>query len=71
MVLRGELPPTIEIEEHGVRYRIDVAAGQKTGFYLDQRLNRQHVGALAHDADLLTLVLDQPPIADPPWQRAP
>lgn len=52
-VLRGELPPTIEIEEHGVRYRIDVAAGQKTGFYLDQRLNRQHVGALAHDAEVL------------------
>jgi 23S rRNA (cytosine1962-C5)-methyltransferase len=52
-VLRGELPPAIEIEEHGVRYRIDVATGQKTGFYLDQRVNRQRVGALARDAEVL------------------
>ena len=28
------------IEEHGVRYGVDVVQGQKTGFYLDQRDNR-------------------------------
>jgi 23S rRNA (cytosine1962-C5)-methyltransferase len=29
------------IEEHGVRYGVSLAAGQKTGFYLDQRDNRR------------------------------
>lgn len=29
------------IQEHGVRYGVDLAAGQKTGFYLDQRDNRR------------------------------
>jgi len=32
-------------EEHGLRYRVDVAKGQKTGFFLDQRDNRV---AIAH-----------------------
>jgi 23S rRNA (cytosine1962-C5)-methyltransferase len=34
----------IQIDEHGVRYAIDVRAGHKTGFYLDQRDNRRLVG---------------------------
>ncbi len=32
---------------------IDLAHGHKTGHYLDQRENRQLVGALAHDAEVL------------------
>jgi len=52
--LRGELPgATVEIVEHGLKYRVDVAHGQKTGFYLDQRANRDRVRALAADRDLL------------------
>ena len=42
-----------EIVEHGLRYRVDVAHGQKTGFYLDQRANRDHVRALAAGRDVL------------------
>ena len=30
----------IEIVENGVHYRVDVANGQKTGFFLDQKYNR-------------------------------
>ncbi|HXP01767.1 MAG TPA: class I SAM-dependent methyltransferase [Luteibacter sp.] len=52
-LLRGELPPITEITENGLRYRVDVAGGQKTGFYLDQRANRQRIGELARDADVL------------------
>src|ERR1700744_1652674 len=52
-LLRGELPPTIDITEHGLRYRVNVEAGQKTGFYLDQRANRQRIGSLADGADVL------------------
>lgn len=38
-ILRGEVSD-VEIEEHGLRYRIDILGGQKTGFFLDQRENR-------------------------------
>ncbi|HET9576641.1 MAG TPA: 23S rRNA (cytosine(1962)-C(5))-methyltransferase RlmI, partial [Usitatibacter sp.] len=33
----GGAPGPIRIEEDGIAYEVDVAAGQKTGFYLDQR----------------------------------
>ena len=35
------------IRENGVRYRVDVENGQKTGFFLDQKLNRRRVARLA------------------------
>ncbi len=35
-----EVPDSIEIEEYGCRFRVNVKKGQKTGFYLDQRENR-------------------------------
>jgi 23S rRNA (cytosine1962-C5)-methyltransferase len=38
----GELPEgPITIQEHGLAYEVDLHAGQKTGFYLDQRENRR------------------------------
>ena len=38
----GELPEgPITIREHGLAYEVDLHAGQKTGFYLDQRENRR------------------------------
>lgn len=41
-VLSGEDPPDkIEIAENGLRFWVDVKRGHKTGFYLDQRVNRQ------------------------------
>jgi 23S rRNA (cytosine1962-C5)-methyltransferase len=41
-LLSGEPPPRpLFMEEHGVRYGVDLVEGQKTGFYLDQRENRQ------------------------------
>jgi 23S rRNA (cytosine1962-C5)-methyltransferase len=52
-VLRGTLPDQVEVTEHGLRFAVDVAAGQKTGFYLDQRDNRYLTGTLAHDKDVL------------------
>lgn len=36
----------IIISENGVRYHVDVADGQKTGFFLDQRANRKAVAML-------------------------
>ncbi|MGO9000146.1 MAG: class I SAM-dependent rRNA methyltransferase [Polyangiaceae bacterium] len=43
-VLEGaEPPPTIEVKEHGVPFVVDLAKGQKTGAFLDQRENRKRV----------------------------
>jgi len=43
----------LKIVERGIEYEVDVVAGQKTGFYLDQRDNRARVGMLAHDREML------------------
>ena len=45
----------IEIECGGARYHVDIRAGQKTGFYLDQAGNRKRVGELADGKDVLNL----------------
>lgn len=39
--------PVTEIVENGIRYLVDVENGQKTGFFLDQKYNRQAVARLA------------------------
>lgn len=38
--LYGKFDPLIQIEEHGLRFWVDVENGQKTGYFLDQRENR-------------------------------
>lgn len=52
-VLRGSLPEKVEVIENGLRFKVDVAAGQKTGYYLDQRNNRALTETLARDKDVL------------------
>ncbi|MGH7437675.1 MAG: class I SAM-dependent rRNA methyltransferase, partial [Polyangiaceae bacterium] len=55
-VLRGPPPPdVIRIEEHGVPSVVDLAHGQKTGAFLDQRENRHLVGKLAKGRRVLNL----------------
>lgn len=44
-LLRGEVPRTIEVVEHGVRYLAAPWDGQKTGAFLDQRENRALIGS--------------------------
>ena len=41
------------IAEHGLTFHVDVEKGQKTGFFLDQRDNRQRVRALAMGREVL------------------
>ena len=45
--------PVVEIVENGVRYQVDVADGQKTGFFLDQKYNRLAIQPLARDGKVL------------------
>jgi 23S rRNA (cytosine1962-C5)-methyltransferase len=50
----GEAPRgPIEIEENGLRFLVNLAEGQKTGFYLDQRDNRQAAARLARGRRVL------------------
>jgi 23S rRNA (cytosine1962-C5)-methyltransferase len=51
--LLGKLPEVVRVEEDGIAYEVDVAKGQKTGFYLDQRDNRALAKSLARDANVL------------------
>lgn len=39
--------PKVEIVENGLQYVVDVAEGQKTGFFLDQKYNRLAIQPLA------------------------
>lgn len=41
------------IEENGVKYMVDVVNGQKTGFFLDQKYNRQSIRRLCPGARVL------------------
>lgn len=53
-VARGEAPPErVEIRERGHRFLVDLRAGQKTGFFLDQRPSRALTETLARGARVL------------------
>lgn len=53
-LLRGEMPPDlIEIQEDTVKYHVDIHKGHKTGFYLDQRLNREKIMKYAAGKEIL------------------
>jgi 23S rRNA (cytosine1962-C5)-methyltransferase len=43
----------VDIMENSLRFEVDIISGQKTGFFLDQRLNREKMGALSRDASVL------------------
>ena len=52
--LRGAREPVeVVIDEEGLRFGIDLEQGHKTGFYLDQRDNRQQLRALASGREVL------------------
>ena len=48
-----EPPSPVFLEEHGIRYGVDVQQGQKTGCYLDQRDNRMAAAKYMKDARVL------------------
>ena len=43
----------IEIFENGLRFNVDIAGGQKTGFFLDQRDNRKAIQPYVHQKSVL------------------
>ncbi|MBE3587208.1 MAG: class I SAM-dependent rRNA methyltransferase [Thermoanaerobacteraceae bacterium] len=51
--LKGHFNPVVEIEENGLKFLVDLAGGQKTGYFLDQRENRLALQGLAEGARVL------------------
>ena len=51
--LRDDLDGHVIITENGLRYDVDYIEGQKTGFFLDQKYNRQAAARLAQDRRVL------------------
>ncbi len=52
-VLYGEVPDRMEMQENGIRFWVDVKAGQKTGFFLDQKENRAAIAPFVRNARVL------------------
>lgn len=53
-LMRGSnIESRIAINEYGLKFLVDIEHGHKTGFYLDQRANRNRVGQLAARRDVL------------------
>lgn len=51
--LKGEFSTLLTVFENGLPFYADIAEGQKTGFFYDQRENRQTLAALVKDARVL------------------
>lgn len=52
--LRGDdLSGPVVIKENGLQFTVDYIKGQKTGFFLDQRINREKIGGISRNARVL------------------
>ncbi|SFV33155.1 class I SAM-dependent rRNA methyltransferase [Thermoflavifilum thermophilum] len=51
--LSQPFPTTFQIRENGLSFWVDVANGQKTGYFLDQHMNRQAIAPFVKDAEIL------------------
>jgi 23S rRNA (cytosine1962-C5)-methyltransferase len=51
--LSDEFDTNIIINENGIKFHVDIANGQKTGFFLDQQDNRRAIQYIVKDADVL------------------
>jgi 23S rRNA (cytosine1962-C5)-methyltransferase len=52
-ILFGDVPEHIEITENGLKIIVDLAGGQKTGYFLDQKVNRRIAASFAHGRSVL------------------
>jgi 23S rRNA (cytosine1962-C5)-methyltransferase len=57
LILAGECENLTDLEflEHGVKFRTNIIDAAKTGFFLDQRENRNFIRSIAKDKTLLNL----------------
>lgn len=58
-VIWGEVPEEILMQENGITFGINLPQGQKTGYFLDQKLNRKRVQELAKGLRVLDCFTNQ------------
>lgn len=51
----GSTPDEVIIRENGMDFLVDIKKGQKTGFFLDQRENRELIKSISRDKRVLNL----------------
>ncbi len=51
--LSAPFDTNIVIKENGIKFNVDIASGQKTGYFLDQQDNRKAIQNIVKDADVL------------------
>ena len=49
----GDVPDLVVINENGLKIYVDIKNGQKTGYFLDQKQNRENVKYYVKDKDVL------------------
>src|SRR5271167_596996 len=54
-VAKGTVSGSVVVHENGIEFLADPLAGQKTGWFFDQRDNRRFVATLAHETRVLDL----------------
>lgn len=52
-VLYGKVPERVVISENGAKFYVDLARGQKTGYYFDQRVTRRKVREMVQGKSFL------------------
>lgn len=52
-IVYGDFNPIVQIEENGIKILVDLEKGQKTGYFLDQKLNRKNLENYVKDKVVL------------------
>lgn len=52
-IIYGNIPDEVELIENGIKYVVNVKIGQKTGFFIDQRNNREKIRKYAKNKSVL------------------
>lgn len=55
----GVIPDEIICDENGIKLSINLSSGQKTGYFLDQAINRLFIRSISKDADVLDCFTNQ------------
>lgn len=58
-VLYGEVPDAVEFEENGIKYAVPLIGGQKTGYFLDQKINRMYLQKISKGKKVLDCFCNQ------------
>ena len=54
-IIYGSFDPKVLVKENGIKFYVDMENGQKTGYFLDQKLNRDNIKTYCKNKDVLDL----------------